>query len=176
MVQRAPGNRNGTEHVCMHFSHEIKSNDSFLQSSQSQLHSFKSVCRLVLRLRSDRGQTSAGHWRLMGGVIRDQQSSHRYQCSTDTMTVIKKAKLFLVIMTYSCFLTMTVLTSRSFDVSFPGCGIFPSTVPLSKTQRLCLNGYYSIHNITRIKSQGCFGMLSSLAFQWALKFCSYFQK
>ena len=48
-----------------------------------------------------------------------------------------------------------------------------TTVPLSKTQRLCLNGYYSIHNNTRIKSQGCFGILSSLAFQWALKLCNY---
>ena len=50
------------------------------------------------------------------------------------------------------------------------------TVPCSKTQRSCLSGYYSIHYNTRIKSQGCFGILSSLAFQWALKLCDYHQK
>ena len=50
------------------------------------------------------------------------------------------------------------------------------TVPCSKTQRSSLSGYYSIHNNTRIKSQGCFGILSSLAFQWALKLCNYHQK
>ena len=50
------------------------------------------------------------------------------------------------------------------------------TVPSGKTQRLRLSGYYSIHNKTRIKSQGCFGILSSLAFQWALKLCDYHQK
>ena len=48
---------------------------------------------------------------------------------------------------------------------------FEYTVPLSKTQRICLNGYNSIYNNTRIKSQGCFGIISSLAFQWAMKLC-----
>ena len=51
-----------------------------------------------------------------------------------------------------------------------------ATVPSGKTQRSCLSGYYSLHNNTRIKSQGCFGILSSLAFQWALKLCNYHQK
>ena len=52
----------------------------------------------------------------------------------------------------------------------------PFTVPSGKTQRSCLSGYYSLHNNTRIKSQGCFGILSSLAFQWALRLCNYHQK
>ena len=48
--------------------------------------------------------------------------------------------------------------------------------PPLQTLLLCLSGYYSLHINTRIKSHGCFGFLSSLAFQWALKLCNYHQK
>ena len=40
-----------------------------------------------------------------------------------------------------------------------------STVSRRKTGRSCLIGYYSLHNSTRIQSQVCFGILSSLAFE-----------
>ena len=36
-----------------------------------------------------------------------------------------------MVLTYSCFLTPKVLSSRSFDVSHPGCGIIPSTSTIS---------------------------------------------
>ena len=45
------------------------------------------------------------------------------------------------------------------------------TVPQRKTGRSCLIGYYALYNSTRIKGQGCFGILLSLAFQWVLKLC-----
>ena len=45
--------------------------------------------------------------------------------------MMKKANLFLVIFIYSCFVTPKVLSSRSFDVSYPGCGIIPSTSTIS---------------------------------------------
>ena len=47
------------------------------------------------------------------------------QCGADTM--MNKSRLFLVILTFSCFVTLPVLSSRGFDVSHPGCGIIPST-------------------------------------------------
>ena len=41
--------------------------------------------------------------------------------------MMNKSRLFLVILTFSYFVTSPVLSSRSFDVSHPGCGIIPST-------------------------------------------------
>ena len=56
----------------------------------------------------------------------------RHQSRSKKM--IYKARLFWLLMTYSCFITLPVLGSSRCDgesLSFPGCGIIPSTSTIS---------------------------------------------
>ena len=52
--------------------------------------------------------------------------------------MLNMARLLLVLVTYSCFYTLTVMgSSRSCDgedLSYPGCGIIPSTSTISNGQ------------------------------------------
>merc|ERR1711971_310706 len=53
--------------------------------------------------------------------------------SADKM--LDMARLLLMFVTCSCFMILTVLgSSRSFDLSYPGCGIIPSTSTISNGQ------------------------------------------
>ena len=82
---------------------------------------------LFSRWREIGGQTVLG----VAGCGFITLQSRRTQCSAVKMN---KTRLLLVLLTYSCFVTVTVVGSSSCDgenLDYPGCGIIPSTSTIS---------------------------------------------